>query len=108
MSDINCINIVSQGDVLDLINNRPFSTYDRDNDGDAAANCAGLLEGGWWFDFCSGVPYDGYHGRIVESNLNGDYSYFVDYLDQEYRGIRWSTWEGKQIVKSEMKMRRVG
>ncbi|XP_071790706.1 lactadherin-like [Asterias amurensis] len=97
-----------KGDVLDLINNRPFSTYDHDNDGDAE-NCAGLLEGGWWFDRCSGVPlYSGYHEKVVESNLNGDYSYYVNYSINEYRGMRWSTWEGRQIVKSEMKMRREG
>ncbi|XP_033627784.1 lactadherin-like [Asterias rubens] len=94
-------------DVLDLINNRPFSTYDHDNDGDAA-NCAGLLEGGWWFDLCSGVPlYSGYHEKVVESNLNGDYSHYVDSIN-EYRGMRWSTWEGRHIVKSEMRMRREG
>ena len=100
-------NIFSKDDVLDLINNRPFSTYDHDNDGDAA-NCAGLLEGGWWFDLCSGVPlYSGYHEKVVESNLNGDYSHYVDSIN-EYRGMRWSTWEGRHIVKSEMRMRREG
>lgn len=38
-----------------------FSTADRDNDLDAADNCAQLLSGGWWFSSCG------------HSNLNGRY-----------------------------------
>ncbi|XP_022103954.1 microfibril-associated glycoprotein 4-like [Acanthaster planci] len=28
---------------------RPFSTYDKDNDGEDHLNCAALTRGGWWF-----------------------------------------------------------
>ena len=58
-----------------------FSTYDRDNDKDPESNCAGLLQGGWWFNRCTGgnPPSD----TPVESNLNGEYSHPVDYSSQD-------------------------
>ncbi|XP_071789740.1 uncharacterized protein [Asterias amurensis] len=45
-------------------NDKPFSTYDRDNDGDSERNCAEESNGGWWFDGCD----DG------ENNLNAEYT----------------------------------
>lgn len=77
------------------MNGRTFSTYDNDNDNNDVQNCAGLVKAGWWFDDCA-----------VESNLNGEYSHRVNASGIEYRGIRWFTWPGRQIVKTEMKMRR--
>ncbi|KAH8418409.1 hypothetical protein KR222_009301 [Zaprionus bogoriensis] len=29
-----------------------FSTFDRDNDADAAIDCAARLHGGWWYGAC--------------------------------------------------------
>ena len=83
-----------------------FSTYDRDNDKDPESNCAGLLQGGWWFNRCTGgnPPSD----TPVESNLNGEYSHPVDYSSQDYRGIRWNTWDGLQIAYSRMQIVRCG
>ncbi|XP_071790385.1 lactadherin-like [Asterias amurensis] len=83
-----------KGGVFESLNGRTFSTYDNDNDNDGQ-NCAGLVKAGWWFDDCA-----------VESNLNGEYSHQANASGIEYRGIRWFTWQGRQIVKTEMKMRR--
>ena len=47
-------------DNMNYHNGRPFSTYDRDNDGWSSGNCAqssshvhGGHGGGWWFGYCS-------------------------------------------------------
>ena len=47
-------------DNMNYHNGRPFSTYDRDNDGWSGGNCAqssnnvhGGHGGGWWFGYCS-------------------------------------------------------
>ncbi|XP_033627167.1 uncharacterized protein LOC117290043 isoform X1 [Asterias rubens] len=82
-----------KGGVFESLNGRTFSTYDNDNDNDGQ-NCADVVKAGWWFDDCA-----------VESNLNGEFSHRLD-SGLEYRGIRWFTWPGRQIVKTEMKMRR--
>ncbi|XP_033627008.1 fibrinogen gamma chain-like [Asterias rubens] len=50
--------------VVLFANGKPFSTYDRDNDGDAGRNCAEESKGGWWFDGCG----DG------EINLNAKFT----------------------------------
>ncbi|XP_071789745.1 uncharacterized protein [Asterias amurensis] len=52
------------GGVFSSANGKPFSTYDRDNDGDSERNCARESNGGWWFDGCD----DG------EINLNAEYT----------------------------------
>ena len=94
------IRFMPAGDAFFSSVNRPFSTHDSDNDGDSLKNCADLLNGGWWFTGCSSSYGD------VRSNLNGEYSHPVDYSSQDYRGIRWSTWDGHKIVKSEMKIKK--
>ena len=62
-----------------------------DNDEDRNANCAAELKGGWWLGTCSGTSG-------AATGLNGEW--FED------RGIIWDEWQGHQIVKSEMKMRK--
>ncbi|XP_071790418.1 uncharacterized protein [Asterias amurensis] len=52
------------GGVFFSANGKPFSTYDRDNDGDSERNCAEESKGGWWFDGCD----DG------EINLNAEFT----------------------------------
>nr|XP_038058751.1 ficolin-3-like [Patiria miniata] len=66
---------------------QPFSTYDRDNDADGNANCAAQLKGGWWFKTCTGGVGN---VDLVPTNLNGEYSYPVNYTGQDYRGVRWA------------------
>ncbi|XP_071789741.1 microfibril-associated glycoprotein 4-like [Asterias amurensis] len=51
------------GCVILSANGKPFSTYDRDNDGDVVRNCAEESNGGWWFNGCD----DG------EINLNTEF-----------------------------------
>ena len=46
------------GDGLTYSNNRPFTTFDRDND-THRKNCANLAHGAWWY------------GKCLHSNLNG-------------------------------------
>ena len=62
------------GDVLNYHNNTAFSTWDQDNDGWHAVNCAETWTGAWWYDSCQvsnlnghyytddGGKYDGWHG----------------------------------------------
>ena len=82
--------------------NQPFSTYDRDNDADNAANCADRLKGGWWFKTCTAGS-----GDPMQSKLNGEYSYPVINSGQDYRGMRWGELQGKEIRGSRMALRRV-
>ncbi|KAK6186482.1 hypothetical protein SNE40_008512 [Patella caerulea] len=42
------------GDTLNGLNGSSFSTYDRDNDGNANINCALQYAGGWWFNGLNG------------------------------------------------------
>ncbi|XP_038058748.1 ficolin-3-like [Patiria miniata] len=88
------------------LSGQPFSTYDRDNDADGNANCAAQLKGGWWFKTCTGG--DG-NVDLVPTNLNGEYSYPVNYTGQDYRGMRWpSSWLSVgQIVSSSIWLYRV-
>ena len=56
-------------------NGKPFSTYDRDNDGDEGINCAEESKGGWWFDGCDA----GWNGGEIYLNTefpNCDYEFF--------------------------------
>ena len=55
---------IYSGGVFFSAHGKPFSTYDRDNDGDDGRNCAQESNGGWWFDGCD----DG------EINLNAEFT----------------------------------
>ncbi|XP_038057057.1 ficolin-3-like [Patiria miniata] len=74
--------------LTDVHTGQPFSTYDHDNDDEGNdTNCAALLKGGWWFKTCTGgVDTE----DLVPSNLNGEFSYPVNYTGQDYRGMRWA------------------
>ena len=75
------------GDSLALHNNRPFTTKDRDNDGN---NCAVESTGAWWYNYCH------------RSNLNGQYLGNKNYS----RGARWYRFRGDLSLKfTEMKLR---
>ncbi|KAK6172049.1 hypothetical protein SNE40_018013 [Patella caerulea] len=41
------------GDSMIGLNGSAFSTFDRDNDLDAARNCAREYQGGWWYNACA-------------------------------------------------------
>ncbi len=79
-------------DSLTQNNNRPFTTYDRDNEQWAHGNCAVHSYGAWWYTAqCSPT-----------SNLNGRY------LSSGHQGIIWVFWKyWESLAITEMKMRRV-
>ncbi|XP_065107270.1 tenascin isoform X2 [Paramisgurnus dabryanus] len=79
------------GDSLSYHNNRPFSTYDNDND-IAVTNCALSYKGAFWYKNCHRV------------NLMGRYG-----DDSHSRGINWFHWKGHEhsIPFAEMKIRPV-
>ncbi|XP_073716500.1 tenascin isoform X6 [Misgurnus anguillicaudatus] len=79
------------GDSLSYHNNRPFSTYDNDND-IAVTNCALSYKGAFWYKNCHRV------------NLMGRYG-----DDNHSRGINWFHWKGHEhsIPFAEMKIRPV-
>ena len=82
------------GDSMVYHNNRPFSTYDQDNDADSRA-CAVVFEGAWWYNGCH------------HSNLNGHYhnGQHASYAD----GINWKLWKGYHysLKFTEMKVRAI-
>ena len=43
------------GNYRGAINNRPFSTYDRNNINN---NCSTVQKGGWWYGQCGWIPYE--------------------------------------------------
>ena len=61
-------------DELKAHNLKMFSTFDKDNDGDASASCATRHHGGWWFSGCYRVNLNGlfYPGgdMNIRSNVN--------------------------------------
>ncbi|XP_071790749.1 angiopoietin-4-like [Asterias amurensis] len=61
---MDCENGKQSGAILSA-NGKPFTTYDKDNDGDEGINCVDRSQGGWWFDGCD----DG------EVNLNAEYTH---------------------------------
>ncbi|XP_038058746.1 ficolin-3-like [Patiria miniata] len=89
--------------MTDVHSGQPFSTYDRDNDADGNANCAAQLKGGWWFKTCTGGVGN---VDLVPTNLNGEYSYPVNYTGQDYRGMRWAGALDGQMSRSSLMVRR--
>ncbi|XP_054767445.2 ficolin-1-like [Lytechinus pictus] len=84
------------GDGLSEHNNMPFSTYDRDNDGMLATNCARQNGGGWW-----------YHGNdCFTSNLNMRYRFVGIGPKRRTAGVVWNR-DGRQAFFPyvEMKIR---
>ncbi|XP_038068712.1 ficolin-1-like [Patiria miniata] len=77
------------GDSLRLHNYRYFSTPDKDNDRDGE-NCAEKFQGGWWYSYCGSTI-----GDYFKSNLNG--FYYNNATVDDYMGIQWVTWKGKQV-----------
>ena len=61
-------------DELKAHNLKMFSTFDKDNDGDASGSCATRHHGGWWFSGCYRVNLNGlfYPGgdMNIRSNVN--------------------------------------
>ena len=78
------------GNALSYHKDRPFSTYDRDNDS-YEHNCAYRYRGGWWFVRCHWAHLNARWGLIG------------------FGGPRWSTFSGSNPVSfTEMKIRKVG
>ncbi|XP_057205842.1 tenascin [Triplophysa rosa] len=79
------------GDSLSYHQNRPFSTYDNDND-IAVTNCALSYKGAFWYKNCHRVNLMGRYGDNSHS-----------------RGINWFHWKGHEhsIPFAEMKIRPV-
>ncbi|GFR99569.1 tenascin-R [Elysia marginata] len=78
------------GSGLSFSNNRPFTTFDRDNDARVGENCAIKYHAAWWYGACH------------NSNLNGMWK------ARNFTGVCWKT--GSSWVYpsyTEMKMRRV-
>ncbi|XP_035825484.1 fibrinogen C domain-containing protein 1-A-like [Aplysia californica] len=70
-------------------NGAQFSTKDRDNDG-SDISCAYYQHGGWWFNACSSV------------NFNGRWA-----SRENWKGMRWSSVTGNaaSVSFSEIKIR---
>ncbi|XP_067261673.1 tenascin isoform X4 [Chanodichthys erythropterus] len=79
------------GDSLSYHQNRPFSTYDNDND-IAVTNCALSYKGAFWYKNCHRVNLMGKYGDSSHS-----------------KGINWFHWKGHEhsIPFAEMKIRPV-
>jgi hypothetical protein len=80
------------GNSLNVHKGSKFSTYESDNDGAAADNCASIYHGAWWYNTCH------------ESNLNGEYNNKVFGV-----GPVWLGWLGytTPLRFTEMKIRPV-
>ncbi|XP_072017821.1 uncharacterized protein [Amphiura filiformis] len=77
-------------------NGMQFSTHDRDNDlhSTVSSNCASDYKGGWWYNGCHAANLNGWY--LGASGTN------------DWKGMIWHTWKGKQSLKrSEMKIRRL-
>ncbi|XP_038069391.1 ficolin-1-like [Patiria miniata] len=91
------------GDSLRHLSFRYFSTPDKDSDHTDGENCAKKFHGGWWYYHCGSDISDNF-----KSNLNG--LYYNNATVDDYMGIQWVTWKGKQVSLkgSEMMTRRRG
>ncbi|KAM5135076.1 ficolin-2-like [Mantella aurantiaca] len=80
------------GDTMEYHSNRPFTTYDQDNDR-SSSNCADSWSGGWWYDNC------------YYANMNGEYK--LPTQNNSYVGINWKTDQGWNFFYkyTEMKIR---
>ena len=58
-------------------NGLKFSTYDRDNDRHATANCAQDAKGGWWYDACFTSNLNGRHGPATDPGVVGSFTYIL-------------------------------
>ena len=83
------------GDSLTYHNGRPFSTKDRDNDGNSKGHCAQQFKGAWWYKSCHTSNLNGLY-------LSGNHASFAN-------GVNWKGWKGYHysLKVSEMKVRRV-
>eukprot|EP00112_Aurelia_sp_Birch-Aquarium-sp1_P020223 Seg5163.2 transcript_id=Seg5163.2/GoldUCD/mRNA.D3Y31 product=Techylectin-5A protein_id=Seg5163.2/GoldUCD/D3Y31 len=88
------------GDAMQQSNERPFSSFDKDNDALETGSCAEYYRGGWWHNRCFfanlNTVYPGYQKTLVTPK-NGAYA---DWMS-------WYTWEHAfgTITRSEMKLR---
>jgi len=98
------------GDMFGYSNNKKFSTYDGDNDGNDHRNCAHYYNAGYWYDHCSNT--------LPRTALNGPYPDFR-YQDvnrpELYHSsalfIFWKGWpsplEEDAICNTQMKLRKI-
>ncbi|XP_038068714.1 ficolin-3-like [Patiria miniata] len=101
-SEESCEDEVPAGDSLSDHSRADFSTRDADNDISSGENCAEKFHGGWWYYRCgSDISYH------FKSNLNG--LYYNNAAVDDYMGIQWVTWKGKQVSLKgcEMMTRRI-
>eukprot|EP00112_Aurelia_sp_Birch-Aquarium-sp1_P001839 Seg12.2 transcript_id=Seg12.2/GoldUCD/mRNA.D3Y31 product=Fibroleukin protein_id=Seg12.2/GoldUCD/D3Y31 len=74
------------GDAMQQSNERPFSSFDKDNDALETRSCAEYYRGGWWHNRCFfanlNTVYPGYQKTLVTPK-NGAYA---DWMS-------WYTWE---------------
>eukprot|EP00111_Clytia_hemisphaerica_P009266 TCONS_00027220-protein len=83
------------GNALDGMNYHDamkFSTYDRDNDQHASANCALDRNAGWWFKSCLHVNFNGPYDELRKESITNIWKPF--------------SWFGRQLKFSEIKVRR--
>ncbi|XP_038069038.1 ficolin-3-like [Patiria miniata] len=89
------------GNSLGIHRYEDFSTPDKDHDKTNWENCAEKFHGGWWYSRCGS-----YTSRDFKSNLNG--LYYNNAAVDDYMGMQWVTWKGKNISLKgcEMMIRR--
>eukprot|EP00794_Sanderia_malayensis_P020452 gene20452-22468_t len=86
------------GDALWKSQDRPFSTYDNDNDA-ATWNCAASWKGGWWHNDCffANLNNDYYNASVPQSHTPSTMSWVSQWTDLKFG----------RIIYSEMKLRRL-